>query len=405
MSPRPTRHRLECPSCGAPLRWKGEAPVVACRYCDTHVHTPSGQVTQQPAVVRSQGKASGGGCIVAAAILGVNLLAGGIALIAQVVSSGIGSVSGVPFEELASISLEADNATIAAALGLKPDEEGDDLHIPLRGSDFDFAWLRWEEAHPEHVASFGFHVSDGHPDPAALTAALEGSLGRRLAPTESSSRHWRWAGSSLHVAEDGSHLGGNSDPEDDPHWAYRTRLLWTVALAAAQGAPLQVQPETRKAWLAHGYRLGELVALDLRTDVDRAVAVMQSGFPGSHAVPFISLDIEVPLDHAWFGEAELSWANEPGGPLEALSLGPAPGHPTFPDQAAIRACLDRALGTGEYRVDDHLEGTWSVNWAFRDGSWAHLSQYALNLHAGHDDRLGQAGWRPLLTALEACDPR
>jgi hypothetical protein len=113
----------------------------------------------------------------------------------------------------------------------------------------------------------------------------------------------------------------------------------------------------------------------------------------------------VPLDHAWFSEAELSWANEPAGPLEGLSLGPAPGHQTFPDQAAIRACLDRALGTGEHRVDDHLAGTWSASWEFRDGSWAHLSQYALNLHAGRGDRAALMGWRPLLTALESCEPR
>jgi len=399
-----SRQRLECPSCGAPLRWKGEAPVVACRYCDTHVHTPTGQVTHEPAVVRSQGK-GGGGCLVLGIILGVNLLVGAIALVVNLVTSGVGGVTGVPFADLAALDLASDNASAAAALGLSPDAEGDDLHVPLRGTVFDYAYLRWEDDHPEHVASFGLYASDGLDDPAPVLAALDASLGRRLEPPQDETRYWRWAGSHLNLQLDGSHLGVHADPESDPHWAYRTRLLWSVVLAAAQGQALETQASTRKAWLAHGYTISELAALDVRTDVDSAVATTQARFPGSHAEPFISLDVDIPLAHAWFGAAELSWANEAGGALEGLALSPAPGHQTFPDQQAIRACLDRAIGAGEHRVDDHLAGTWSASWEFRDGSWAHISRYSLNLHASRrTERMAAGPWRQLLNALEACEP-
>ncbi len=393
-------NKLECPSCGAPLRWKGEAPVVACRYCDTHVHTPTGQVTREPAVVRSQPKSSAG-CTVLAVIVGVNLMVGAIALVASLATEGVGGVAGVSIDTLATISLEADNATIAAALGLAPDDDGDDLHIPLRGSDFDYAFLRWDDGYPDHVASIGFYATDGHPDPATLLATLDHSLGRRLEPETDGYRYWRWAGSHANVSIDGSHLGAHSDPESDSHWAYRTRLLWSVVLAAASGRPLELEPATRKAWLAHGYSLGELGAMDLGQDVDSAAVYMASTFPGSHAEAFISLDVEVPLSHPWFGAAELSWENEPNGPLETTRLSPIPGAQTFPDQAAIRRCLDAAMGPGEHRVDDHLAGTWSMSWERPGETWAHLSRYALNIHHGQDRRTPPA-WRRFIASLEAC---
>jgi len=393
-------NKLECPNCGAPLRWKGEAPVVACRYCDTHVHTPTGQVTREPTVVRSQRKTSGG-CAILAITIGFPVAILLIAGIATMISGGVGSVTGVSIETLASVSLEADNATIAAALGLAPDDEGDDLHIPLRGSDFDYAFLRWEDGYPDHVASFGFYAGDGHPSPTTLLAALDASLGRRLEPETDGYRYWRWAESHVNVSVDGSHLGAHSDPGDDSHWAYRTRLLWSVTLAAASGHPLELEPTTRKAWLAHGYSLGELGAMDLAQDVDSAAAYMRATFPGSYAETFISLDIEVPLTHPWFGSAELSWENSPDGPLETTRLSPIPGAQTFPDQAAIHRCLDSAVGPGERRVDDHLAGTWSVSWERPGETWANLNRYALNIHHGEDRRTPPA-WRAFIAALEAC---
>ena len=241
--------RLECPSCGAPLRWKGHAPVVACRYCDTHVHTPTGQITAEPAVVRSQGKASGG-CAVLALTLGIPISVMFIAGIAALITKGPGTIAGVPMATLASLSLEGDNATVAAALGLSPDEDGDDLHVPLRGSDFDYAYLRWDDEHPGHVASFGLYASDGHPRRAELVADLEGYLGRRLERADDGARSWRWASGSATVSADGGYFGYHAQPEGDPHWAYRTRLLWSVFTAVATGQPLALQPSTRKAWLA-----------------------------------------------------------------------------------------------------------------------------------------------------------
>ena len=403
MASRSANSRLECPSCGAPLRWKGHAPVVACRYCDTHVHTPTGQVTQQPAVVRSQPKGSGGGCVVVAFILGINLLVGGIALVVSLATDGPGKVIGVPMDKLVTLDLAADNATVAEALGLAPDEDGEDLHVPLRGSDFDYAYLSWNDEHPDHIASFGLYASEGHPDFAPVLSALEASLGRRLEPEQDGYRYWRWAGAHVNVTMDGSHLGVHSDPDSDGHWAYRTRLLWSVVMAAAAGSPLQLEPATRKAWLAHGYDLDAVAAMELGHDVDDAQAYMAAAFPGVHHEIFIGLDFEVPLAHPWYGLAELSWPNERGGTLATAYLRPPPGHDDFPDQAAIRACLDRALGAGEVQETDHLAGTWSAGWDLPDGSWVHLSPSLLQVRRdGHRAQPRPASWRRVFGALHGC---
>jgi hypothetical protein len=387
------------------LRWKGVAPVVACRYCDTHVHTPTGQVTHEPAVVRSQPKGSGG-CTIVAFILGINLLVGAIALVVALATDGPGKVMGVPMSTLVTLDLTADNATVAAALGLNPDEDGDDLFVPLRGSDFDYAYLWWDDDHPEHVGSFGLYASEGHPNFAPVITSLEASLGRRLEPEADGYRYWRWAGAHVNVTMDGSHLGVRSDPDDDSHWAYRTRLLWSVVMAAAGGAPLDVEPTTRQAWLAHGYDLDTLAAMELGYDVDGARAYMAAAFPGVHAEVFSGLDFEIPLAHPWFGQAELSWPNERGGTLATAYLRPPPGHTDWPDQGAIRRCLDGALGAGEIREQDHLAGTWAASWDLPDGSWVHLSPSLLQVRRdSHRAQPRAASWRRVFGALHACGPR
>lgn len=401
-----TRSKLECPSCGAPLLWKGEAPVVECHYCGTHVHTPSGAVTQEPAVVRSQPKGTGGGgCSILALVVGINLLVGGIVAVSTMLAEGPSRVTGVPMERLVALDIAADNATVASALGLAPDPEGEDLNVPLRGSGFDYAYLRWEDDHPDHVLYFGLYASDGHPEPAALLASLEAMLGRRLEPARDNYRNWSWAGTNLNVALDGSHLGVHVDPEGDAHWSYRSKLLWSVLMAAAQGQAIDLQEQTRVAWLAQGYPLSRLADLDLRYDVDGARAYVPATFPGSHEEILIDLDFEVPLSHPWFGQIELSWANEKGGQLEGATLWPVPGSQKLTSQDAVARCLDASLGPGERRIQDHLAGTWSGTWELKDGTWVSLPDHALYIHLDARGRKAAdrtASWRKIIGALDRC---
>ncbi len=408
----PPSHKLECPSCGAPLRWKGEAPVVACRYCGTHVHTPSGQPTAEPAVVRSQGHGGGkAGCIVFLVVIGINLVVALIALVSAVISDGPGSIAGVHVDKLVALSLEGDNATVAEALGLAPDEEGDNLHVPLRGSGFDYAYLGWDDEHPGHVASFGLYAGEGHPEAASRITQLQGILGRRLV-LDGETWGWHWADGYLHAADDLSNLGFHADPDDDPHWQYRMQLLWSACTAVATGKPFEPSDDTRTAWLAHGYDMGDLAAMDLRYDVDSVRAYMPSVFPGAHEAVFSGLDFTIPLAHPWFGQVELSWPNQAGGTIESAGLRPAPGHQSFPDPLPIRQCLDKALGQGEVRVDDHLKGSWSARWTLNDEVWLHLGQYSLTLHLDNSrsevanparkSRLRASAWKKVFRALEGC---
>jgi ribosomal protein S27E len=417
MAPRFTE--IECPNCGAPLRWEGEAPVVACHYCDTHVHTPTGSITQEPAVVRSQGRpaeatssssssgAGKGGCIILLLVLGVNLAAGLVALIANMIDGGVSKVTGVSMESLAALDLGGDNAAVAAALGLTPDEDGDDLHVPLRGSGFDYAYLRWSEEAPRRVVGFNFYASEGHPELAAVLSSLEHSLGRRLEPARDGYRYWHWADAHINVALDGTHMGFQVDPEDDIHWQYRAKLLWTVALAAAQGQPMDLSGDVRRAWLAQGHALSKLGDLDLRYDTDGARAYVPSTFPGAHEEIFIDLSFTVPLDHPWFREIELSWPNEAGGTMEGASLRPPPGQQHLADQLAVKRCLDSALGQGERRVQDHLAGTWSASWQTPGGPWLNLSEYGVDIHLDRGSQQGGTevkakAWRRFVSALAAC---
>ncbi len=403
MALRTPRHRLECPNCGAPLRWKGEAPVVACRYCDTHVHTPSGTITEEPAEIRSEG--GKGACAIFLLVLGINLLVGLIAFVSSLVTDGPGKMLGVPMDTLATLDLASSPRAAAEHLGLRCEDDADSLHVPLRGTDLEFASLHWEDADSQHVSSFGLHNLEGHPELAAVVAALEATLGRRLVRDDDGRHSWRWADASLNMAADGSHLGFHADPDDDPHWEYRTRLMWTVLIAASSGQQAQLEANTRKAWLAHGYDLSELAAMDLRYDVDGARSYVPAAFPGAHESVFSSLDFEIPLAHAWFGHAELSWPNEQGARIETTYLRPPPSHDGFPDQAGIKRCLDGALGPGERRSQDHLAGTWSADWDLPDGSWIHLSPNLLQLRRPRSDKLAPPlAWSEPLSALHDCEP-
>lgn len=63
-----------CPTCGAPFGWRGQARVVECRYCQSHVDTTSWATTNARATTRSSipsGRLLSAGAVVGALVVGV----------------------------------------------------------------------------------------------------------------------------------------------------------------------------------------------------------------------------------------------------------------------------------------------------------------------------------------------
>jgi len=385
------------------MRWTGDARVVECRYCGAHVLTPTGQITEERADARTQVRPRNAAItvvLVLGANLGVGLL---IMLLTQFGSHAPGTLGAVPIATLATTPLQGTHAGLAAALGLEPDEGASSLYAPLRGSDFDYAVLSWDDAHPENPAGACFYASDGHPRAAAVVARLAALLGRRFATESDGGHRWRWAGAQAWGPADLSNLCFNVDPEDDPQWAYRARLLWTVVLTAALEQDVALAETTRKVWLAGGYHLREVAALDLRYDVDGAQAYVASVLPGGSARASGGLAVSVPLAHPWFGAAELSWPNRPGGLLESVRLTPAPGEDRMVRQTEVARCLDAALGRGEVSEVDHLARTWAETWAPGDTTRVRVDEYSVWIDLDDAARgLRARTFKRVLLALDAC---
>ena len=106
---------LKCPNCGAPVRWRGEAPVVACRYCDTHVATGTGRKTQEPAVVRSQMRPRN-----VAAVTGASVLLPVIIAVAGGLIAFLGSQSGELFAVKVATAKEVWRTELGGAIETSP---------------------------------------------------------------------------------------------------------------------------------------------------------------------------------------------------------------------------------------------------------------------------------------------
>ncbi|MFH1465927.1 MAG: hypothetical protein ABIO70_16180 [Pseudomonadota bacterium] len=406
----PALHSLDCPKCGAPLRWKGEARVVECRYCGSSVLTPTGELTEERAEVRSQAKPAGAVGVILV-VVGLNLAIGLIAAVASLLGgTGGGPLGGVSVAQLVKTPFQGGAAAMAEALGVSPGDDGESLTVPLEGSGFGYGWLRWDAEHLDQPIGACFYASDGHPRATEARARLTRLFGRRLVWDGDGSAAWRWGGAYVNVGEKVSNICFSADV-GDPSWVTRARLLWSVFLAVVAEQDLTLQESTLEGWLGWGYTLTELSALDLRYDVDAARGYVPTLFAGAEQGVLIGLDIEVPLSHAWFGSATLHWPNERGGTLESVRLSAPPGSQTLGQQAAIGRCLEATFGKGEINEVDHLAATWSERWQARDGAMLRLDPYAVTVDLeGWPPRTGSSPqrvgtFRRAPQALDGCEPR
>jgi len=399
---------MKCPNCGAPVRWRGEAPVVACRYCDTHVATGTGEKTQEPAAVRSQMRPRNVAAVTSATAIIPLLLAGGGALIAFLGSqSGAGGILGPSWDDVAALKIDQRSSAIKEAVGGNRD---DDTHqvVYFSGGEFDYAVFNWDEDHLDHASGFGLYCHEAHPQMDTVIQWLRHHLGPRFGPEDHGGWGWRWADAYLSVNEDANIVSYHSSPDDDPDWQYRSQLMWSVLLASAAGQDLKLDRATRQRWLGAGYLLSELALLDITTDLDGAVAEIQDKFPGSAVDQSYSLEFEIAVDHPWFRSLELGWENAAGGRIDDAQFWPPARTSQFPDQNAIRDCLKKAYGEPEVYEADHLKKEYTYTFDPKDMGdvrvYAHIFTLDLDPGTWSSDNApySNKAWIKLMRTLDRC---
>ncbi len=416
---------LTCPVCGAPL---SEAPrpdvPVRCPFCNILVEHRDAPAPPPPApapptltperlrtelgAARARGGARSSSWIT---LVALTALIGGIVAAVAALVHGIASskgVGGIPLEHVSSLaSLDGTPATVAAALDLDPPEDAR-VYVKVRDPPVDYVIFGWNEALPAHATSFGFFLREGDPAAPPAVDRLAATLGRRLVREDDGRLTFYAGGAHLWVSNPLSSIAVDARPQDDDRGAARLDLLWRVTTGAIAGRDVPVTDEERRVLLGEGWPLATLASLDPRIGLDAALAEIPRRFPGSVRDLVGGLEWSIAVDHPWFDDAELRWPNRAGARLEAFRLDPAPraGHRGFPDQAAVRACLEAIHGPGQVREQDHLAGTWSASWRIQGLGDVHLgsSSLALNFGRWSDTEAGPdpEAWRRLLVGLDPC---
>jgi hypothetical protein len=343
-----------------------------------------------------------------------------------VVGSGIerhnggrrGSLISLDPAALATVSLHATPEAMAAIFGAVVDKDLC-MRVPLKGTGFDAVSFSWDNRDLSHVKSFGFTSKRPIANDAEARKALQGLLGWRLEKSTSFS----WADANLDYEP--TNLSAEADPKtsnpgkgpDDPHWMDRLDALWDVARTAVLGLNVPVSDVERRDWLAGGYPLSSLEALDLDIDVDGSTAMMRRAFPGVSSDAEEGLRFDVPIDHPWFSEATLVWPNVKGGLLTTVRVGGPPGMPSLPNQADIETCLEGAYGKGSTVDEDHLKGTHMSIYNLPEGD-VRVDQYSVDIivdsfgaqHFTRQQRkdmrlappMAKSAWIKVIARLDAC---
>ncbi len=393
---------LTCPGCGAPVRWKGNHPVVECRYCGTHVATGSGQKTDAPAQVVSKMRprtlllAYGSAGLFTALMVGVSVLG---AVLMQP-----GAVLGPSAQEVASLSMATTIGQVSEATGSEGYSETS-VCVYYSGGVFDYVCLTWDPGIPDHVQSFSFHSHDEtNPGAAAVPEALRTVLGRRLVTARDGAYSWSWAGTWLNADADMTWISVTSDPASDPGWRTRISLLWATVFGATLDRATGLDEVTARQWIGVGYRPLALATLDLTMDVDQAGDQVTATVPGAVESRWSGLTFTVPLDHPQLGDLELSWTDTAGGHVDGIDFSAPPGMTVFPDQAALRACIEEAFGEAQSHDLSHLEGTSYQLWNPEGLRNIYLYPGHLTVEAWSWDGSPPSNgtWTRLLRALDAC---
>jgi hypothetical protein len=324
---------------------------------------------------------------------------------------GLGLGGGFPTRSLATLSLGQTPEAMAKVVGGAPTSHGGDstdLMVNLSGGPYDRIDFTWDNADRSHVKMAYLYASTPRPDAAAIHAKLATLLGPRL----DAKGTLNWQGLNFDVDVDTAHVQSDLSyiTDKNPYWKQQVDAGWDVLRSVVLGLPVTVTQADTRDWLARGYTLQALGAIDPTVDVDHAAAMMQAAFPAVGIRQMIGLSHTLAIDNPWFGEAELTWPNKKGAVLEEMNLRPPP-YPvkTFPDQDALEACVQNIVGgKAERRETDHLKGTHSTEWNPAEGGSVSVDESIVWIRLVSvfvKKPMPRAEFQRILTGLGNCAPK
>lgn len=393
---------LQCPGCGAPLRWNGNVPVVECRYCKTHVATGTGTKTDSAAhAVSARTTKHQTLLVLVPLILLIMVLS-----VAGAVTSRYREAETGPRIDLAEVRSFPLTSTQEQALsrlkGRQP--SAGYVAVDVSGFHFDTVQFAWKEEHPDHVSGINMFVPGTQDNPRAATVldALRKQFGAKLRElpdqyvfTASRAR--------VHLSKNLGGLYVSVDPSDDAHWKPRLRLLWKVVLANAEGKVVKVDDVQSKGLLGLGFPLQEVAEVDIRITLDQMTA-LERQLPGGLRSPKGSVDYQIPVRHGVFDNATFHFDNEPGGRLIRLDFQTA--DLDMPNQDGLAACLGDRVGKMTVHVEDHALGKRRHDWEVPGLGGVALSGTGLTIFVPPTKgKPSQQAWKKTLSTVASCAAR
>lgn len=393
----PLARALTCPNCGAPVRWKGQAQVIECRYCRTHVIAQSGIKTQAPATVVSARKPQEQKLILVLAV-GLPFLLmviGGVGM-ALKGGAGGGSIGGTKPSKVAKVTLETSQAKLHDKLGGRIWKHT--LLVPLSEGPFEQIIFRWDEKVDDHVKGISFRLPDKTPMPDKVMARLRKQLGRELRAQQTGGHHFGATSASLSVGSN-LHLGANNF--EDERWKGQLQALWTATAHAALGRKKKLSAKTRREVLNVDNRIVDLGKVDMDVNVRDAEAAVRKVFPAARTDDASHV---VGLGHPWLNRGRLNWKNAADGKLEYVNLSLAPEHDEKAHRAAVVACFTQLYGNPAEAVNDHLKDRRTFNWEATGGvPWVTYNYQAITVYLERrGKRATKDSWRQLTQTLGNC---
>ena len=309
------------------------------------------------------------------------------------------------------LTLDQSEEQIAAALEVEDDEDDEDDRIVFYFDHptLDYVLFTWDDDHPDEVSGFALYAFETNDGLAPIVARLGTALGPRfIKDAKNGSWTWRWAGAHIHVNDEMTVLVYNSAPDEDLDWKERRTLMWSVFLSAATERELDVSAEDLARLTGAGVTLADLAKLDVSVEIDGATNEVRTRFPAATVDQNINLEFELPVAHPWFGHAELEWRNEAEGKLQRAKLWPPMGVQEFPDQEAIRGCLEGTLGEPRTRVSNHMKGERTYDWELEGMGAIRLYDHILTLDPNSGRGFGdtsppsQEAWSRVMSTLGTC---